>query len=153
MFVTKAELERRLAVAFLRSIGLPEDIIPLPAGSGPDFTATLTSGTVGLEVTRLYREDSDAGVQHREVEGRWDQVLLGAHRDWSRAGLPPVTVYVRAIPGVVPEKGAVPELVRHLVGFVAARIPPMGGSANFERDWRTWALSPVLPEGVAAIDI
>src|SRR4029079_14714757 len=104
MLVAKAELERRLAVAFLKAMGLPEDLTPLPAGSGPDFTAALATGIVGLEVTRLYRDDVEAGVAYREAEGRWDQVLVGADKQWSRAGLPAVTVYVRALPGVAPEK-------------------------------------------------
>jgi hypothetical protein len=152
MLVSKSELERRLAVAFLGSIGLQEQVTPLPAGSGPDFMASLDGGVVGLELTRIYREDHEAGVSHREAEGRWDQVLVGAYDAWNGASLPAVTVYVSSIPGVAPEKSAVPRLVHELVSFVAARVPPQDASVRFEREW-TGVASPTLPDGIAAVDI
>lgn len=100
-------------------------------------------------VARIQRR----GCRTGKLKPGGTRFLVGAYREWSRAGLPPVTVHVRAVPSVAPEKGAVPALARQLVSFVAARVPPVGGAASFERDWRTWALSPILPEGVAAIDI
>ena len=70
MLVGKAELERRYVVAFLESIGQPAEVSPLPAGTGPDFAASLDIGVVGVEVTRLYRDDEEHGVPHGESEGR-----------------------------------------------------------------------------------
>jgi hypothetical protein len=104
-------------------------------------------------VTRLFRDDVEHGVSHREAEGRWDQVLVGAYREWRRAGLPAVTVYVRSLSRVIPEKAAVPDLVRELVNFAASRLPPPDGSASFERDWTSWPRSTTLPHGVAAVEI
>ena len=153
MLVGKPELERRLAVAFLKSIGLPEQVTPLPAGSGPDFSASLAEGVVGLELTRLYREDGEAGASHREAEGRWDQVLLGAYEAWNSAGLPAVTVYIRSVPGAAPDKSTVPHVVRELVDFVATRIPPQDASVSVEREWTDLATSPTLPEEISAVDI
>jgi hypothetical protein len=59
---------------------------------------------------------------------------------------------MRAIPGAVPPKAAVPRIVRELVSFVSARIPEENDSGSYEPDWATWKPSN-LPEGVAAIDI
>src|SRR5687767_773989 len=111
MFASKDELEERLAAAFLASIEHRSATHRLPAGAGPDFGVQLSTGVVGIELTRLYRQDRERGVSFRQAEGIWDQVLAGAYSEWRRLGLPDVTVYVRTINASVPQKANVPRLV------------------------------------------
>jgi hypothetical protein len=95
MFVSKEELEERFVAAFLVSIDLPVTVERLPAGKGPDFGVRQGDAVIGIELTRVYREDRERGMPYRQAEGIWDQVLAGAHAEWDRLGLPPVTVYAR----------------------------------------------------------
>jgi hypothetical protein len=152
MFVSKEVFEVRLLARFLESIDQASVAERLEPGSGPDFSVRLSTGVVGVEITRVYRKDLERGVAFRQAEGLWDQVRAGAHLEWSRLRLPDVTVYVRTIPGVVPQKSEVPRLVSQLVTFVSTRIPDVNENANYERVWSSLAPS-TLPEGVAAIDL
>lgn len=152
MFASKDELERRYVERFLVSIAYQVTVERLPPGSGPDFGARHADAVTGIELTRVYREDRERGIPYRQAEGIWDQVLSGAHTEWPRLGLPPVTVYVRTIPGAVPARVDITRVVGELVSFVSTRVPTENESASYEPDWRSW--EPLaLPEGVARIDI
>ena len=152
MFASKDELERRHVAAFLASIDHQATAEHLPAGVGPDFGARQDDTVIGIELTRVYREDRERGMPHRQVEGIWDQVLAGAHTEWLGLGLPPVTVYVSTIPGAVPARIDIARVVSELVSFVSTRIPAENENASYEPDWRSWTPS-TLPEAVARIDI
>lgn len=150
MLVAKAEYEKRLATGFLEMLNLPPDVARLPDGSGPDFRIMLGDEPVGLELTRLYRDDTDAGASFRQLEGLQYQVAGGAQRRWDDRRGPPVVVYIHFLPRSAPKKAEIPRLAEALVQLVEARLPDLGGIVSIDREW---GRSNVVPNGVSGITI
>jgi hypothetical protein len=150
MFVSKAELERRFARAFLDAIGLSVPITPLPAGTGPDFEFILDNHTLGLEVTRVYHESPAGKPDLRKLEGERDQILAGAHRRWEQLQRPPVTVYVTFVPRRSPGKSSTRMVVDQLVNLVMLNLPEVDGVRRLTSEWPT---RDHLPESVVSLEV
>src|SRR6266540_4856916 len=101
-------------------------------GEEPDFLIGGGSGVVGIELTDLYRTDSDDRLPRQASEGLRDQIVKRAQRIYERLSGPEVWVSVHFSPYAKLRKSLVPGLATKLATIVAAAGLGVNGNVNLE---------------------
>jgi hypothetical protein len=118
-------------------------------GEEPDFLIGGGSGVVGVELTALYRTDSDDTLPRHASEGLRDQIVKRAQRIYEDSSGPELWVSVHFSPYAKLRKSLVPGLATKLARIVAGTNVGMNGSVSLEDD----SDAPGSPEEISMINI
>jgi hypothetical protein len=115
----------------------------------PDFLIENSAGKFGIELTQLYRNDSDTALPPQATESLRKQIVDRAHGLYKEAGGPPlwVTVYFSLVSEL--RKSLVPELANRIADLVAATPVGIDSRIELEADGDV----PDFPDEIDSIHI
>lgn len=143
MHRSKKALERALLQELLTAIGIEVSADAIVPGERPDFLVELSSGTVGVEVTRLHHPHAANGERARE--GASQSILDIAAELWRTRGLPSVHVSVTFERSCSLPKKEWRAVAQSLVESVVRALPLCGRQSFVGEGGPPWLETDVLP--------
>jgi hypothetical protein len=115
----------------------------------PDFLVNASGVSFGIELTDLYRTDSDNKLPRQASESLRKQIVERAKKLYDESHGPElwVSVYFSAFESL--SKSRVPDIANHLVTIVRAADVEVDGNVQVEADWDT----SDFPEEINSIHI
>jgi hypothetical protein len=137
----KKELERLCIERFLEVLTV-QYLGKLVDHENPDFLLVGKDGTVGIELTRLYREATQGDSPLKEQEVLREQTMKRAKDIYDARHLPPIHVSVHFNHSCRLKKNELADMAATIADLGERNIPLEGGSQTEEYNWMNRAYFP-----------